>query len=359
MGDSTKRRCPRPQNNLRMTTERKFSMTQTLQFRYYYKNQSEQFHFYKIPKVLFTDARFKGLSAEAKILYGLMLDRMSLSMKNGWMDNQNRIYIYFTLEDAVELLGCGHGKAVRLFSELDSVKGIGLIERKKQGQGKPAKIYVKNFLEDEAADGGSDENKTSQNRNSEKGDFQGKDEQFSQNGNSQQGVTSDFQKSALLKKESQDIPFSGSLDFSKSNGNNTDLSKTERNDTESFYDSMDGMERAREKQEMEQLIRRNIEYDVLFLRNPSCDREIDEIVSLMTEVATSRRSMIHLDKQDIPQPMVKERLLSLQCEHIEYVLERMQSNTAKIHNIRSYLLTALYHAPETIHHYYAAQMRED
>ena len=81
------------------------------------------------------------------------------------------------------------------------------------------------------------------------------------------------------------------------------------------------MERARKKQEMEQLIRRNIEYDVLFLRNPSCDKEIDEIVSLMTEVATSRRSTIHLDKQGIPQPMVKERLLSLQCEHIEYVLE--------------------------------------
>ena len=334
-------------------------MTSTLQFRYYDKDQSEQFSFYRIPKALFTDARFRGLSAEAKILYGLMLDRMSLSRKNGWTDRENHVYIYFTLEDALELMGCGHGKAVRLFAELDSVKGIGLIERRKQGQGKPARIYVKNFLEDEAVDKDSDESKTSQNRKSEKGDFQGKDEQFSQNGNSQQGVTSDFQKSALLKKESPDIPFSGSLDFSKSNGNNTDLSKTERNNTESFNDSMDGMERARKKQEMEQLIRRNIEYDVLFLRNPSCDKEIDEIVSLMTEVATSRRSTIHLDKQDIPQPMVKERLLSLQCEHIEYVLERMQSSTAKIHNIRAYLLTALYHAPETIHHYYAAQMRAD
>lgn len=333
-------------------------MTQTLQFRYYYKNQAEQFNFYKIPKVLFTDPRFKGLSAEAKILYGLMLDRMSLSMKNGWMDSQNRIYIYFTLEDALELMGCGQGKAVRLFAELDSVKGIGLIERKKQGQGKPAKIYVKNFLEDETADGGSDENKTSQNRNSEKGDFQGKEGQLSPNRNFQQEVTSDFQKSALLQRESQDLSKTGSLDFPKSNRNNTDLSKTERNDTESFYDSMDGMERAREKEKMEQLIRRNIEYDVLFLRNPSCDREIDEIVSLMTEVATSRRSTIHLDKQDIPQPMVKKRLLSLQCEHIEYVLERMQNSTTKIHNIRAYLLTALYHAPETIHHYYSAQMRE-
>lgn len=334
-------------------------MTSTLQFRYYDKDQSDQFSFYRIPKALFTDARFRGLSAEAKILYGLMLDRMSLSRKNGWTDRENHVYIYFTLEDALELMGCGHGKAVRLFAELDSVKGIGLIERRKQGQGKPARIYVKNFLEDEAVDKDSDENKTSQNRKSEKGDFQGKDEQFSQNGNSQQGVTSDFQKSALLKKESPDIPFSGSLDFSKSNGNNTDLSKTERNNTESFNDSMDGMERARKKQEMEQLIRRNIEYDVLFLRNPSCDKEIDEIVSLMTEVATSRRSTIHLDKQGIPQPMVKERLLSLQCEHIEYVLECMKNSTAKIHNIRAYLLTALYHAPETIHHYYAAQMRAD
>ena len=167
-----------------------------------------------------------------------------------------------------------------------------------------------------------------------------------------------FKSLHFCKKKVKTYPKIGSLDFPKSNGNNTDLSKTERNDTESFYDSMDGMEHAREKQEMEQLIRRNIEYDVLFLRNPSCDREIDEIVSLMTEVATSRRSTIHLDKQDIPQPMVKERLLSLQCEHIEYVLERMQSSTAKIHNIRAYLLTALYHAPETIHHYYAAQMRE-
>ena len=118
------------------------------------------------------------------------------------------------------------------------------------------------------------------------------------------------------------------------------------------------MERTRERQQMKAQICYNIEYDVLFSRNPTCKQEIDEMVLLMTEVATSRRSTIHLDKQDIPQPMVKERLLSLQCEHIEYVLERMQSSTAKIHNIRAYLLTALYHAPETIHHNYAAQMRE-
>ncbi|MFR8557734.1 MAG: replication initiator protein A [Acutalibacteraceae bacterium] len=82
------------------------------------------------------------MSAEAKVLYGLFLDRMSLSVKNGWMDADDRVFIYFTLEDAIKLLCCGHTKAVALFSEVEKV---GLIERKKQGQGKPTKIYVKNF----------------------------------------------------------------------------------------------------------------------------------------------------------------------------------------------------------------------
>ena len=59
---------------------------------YFYGNQAEQFSFYRIPKVLFTDERYKGISAEAKILYGILLDRISLSQKNGWLDEANRVY---------------------------------------------------------------------------------------------------------------------------------------------------------------------------------------------------------------------------------------------------------------------------
>lgn len=114
-------------------------------FDYYYGGEAEQYSFYRIPKLLFTDNRFKGLSCEAKVLYGLMLDRMDLSMKNGWVDDKNRVYIYFTLDDAQSCLRCGHDKGVKLFAELDS-KGIGLIQRVKQGLGKPARIYVKNFI---------------------------------------------------------------------------------------------------------------------------------------------------------------------------------------------------------------------
>ena len=335
-------------------------MTSTLQFRYYDKDQSDQFSFYRIPKALFTDARFRGLSAEAKILYGLMLDRMSLSRKNGWTDRENHVYIYFTLEDVLELMGCGHGKAVRLFAELDSVKGIGLIERRKQGQGKPARIYVKNFLEDEA----SDEFKTSQNRKSESEGFCEEGEQspfFSSLAESNTVQTSCFEKSALLKKGSPDFPERSSLDFPKSDGNNIENNKTEYSQIKIIYpsqDRMDKIEHTRERQQMKAQICYNIEYDVLFSRNPTCKQEIDEMVLLMTEVATSKRSTIRLDQQELPQPMVKERMLSLQCEHIEYVLESVKNSTTQIHNIRAYLLTALYHAPETIHHYYATQMRE-
>lgn len=71
---------------------------------YFYGAESEQFSFYRIPKVLFTEERFKAISAEAKVLYGLLLDRMSLSAKNGWQDKENRVYIIFTIEDIMEAM---------------------------------------------------------------------------------------------------------------------------------------------------------------------------------------------------------------------------------------------------------------
>ena len=98
------------------------------------------FSFYRIPKALFTDARIRGISAEAKILYGLLLDRMGLSVKNGWTDDTGRVYIIFTTEEIMEALYCADNKATKLMKELES---CGLIERKRRGLGKPSLIYVK------------------------------------------------------------------------------------------------------------------------------------------------------------------------------------------------------------------------
>ncbi|MDO4344996.1 MAG: replication initiator protein A, partial [Eubacteriales bacterium] len=119
---------------------------QTVSFDYFHGCESEQFAFYRIPKVLFTNDYFKGLSSDAKVLYGLMLDRMALSVRNHWIDDRDRVYIIFTLEQVMEYMNCGKDKGVKILAELDAEKGIGLIERVKRGLGKPTIIYVKSFL---------------------------------------------------------------------------------------------------------------------------------------------------------------------------------------------------------------------
>lgn len=101
---------------------------QTISFDYFHGCESEQFTFYRIPKVLFTNDYFKGLSSDAKVLYGLMLDRMALSVKNHWIDDKDRVYIIFTLEQVMEYMNCGKDKGVKILAELDTEKGIGLIE---------------------------------------------------------------------------------------------------------------------------------------------------------------------------------------------------------------------------------------
>ena len=120
-------------------------MGNTINFDYYYGIEAELFSFYRVPRLLIKDERFKGLSSDAKLLYGLMLDRMSLSMKNGWLDDENRAYIIYTVDAVMEDLGCSKPTCTKIMRELDSDNGIGLIEKKRRGLGKPDIIYVKNF----------------------------------------------------------------------------------------------------------------------------------------------------------------------------------------------------------------------
>ena len=112
-------------------------MREVLQLDYYYGIEAEQFSFYRIPRLLTGMMRdLRNYPADAKLLYGLMLDRMSMSMKNGWFDEENRLYIIYTIDSIMEDLGCGKDKAVKILAELDSVKGIGLVEKVRRGLGK-------------------------------------------------------------------------------------------------------------------------------------------------------------------------------------------------------------------------------
>ena len=115
-----------------------------MNFDFFYGEQSEQYAFYRTPKVFYTDEKFRGLSSDAKILYGILLDRVSLSAKNEWHDEDGRVYVFMTINSVKHSMGCAHQKACGLLAELEE---FGLIERKKQGLGKPTKIYVKNFIQ--------------------------------------------------------------------------------------------------------------------------------------------------------------------------------------------------------------------
>ena len=329
-------------------------MPSNLNLDYYYGTEADQYSFYRIPKTLLTDPRYKSVSIEAKVLYGLLLDRMSLSVKNNWMDIEKRIYIYFTLENVMCIMDCGHNKAVKLFAELDRT---GLIERIKQGQGRPTRIYVKNFIlpplpapapEPEPPQPPED----------------GETSSFGKSAPVQELLTSQTGKPAL--------PKTGSLDFPKGAANKTEKNKTELNDTDlSIHPPtpaplasppagrpksrmrIDEMDRYRE------LIKENIDFDLLLQEHPYDEETLEGYVELMVEVCCSRRDFIRIAGEEMPTGVVKSRFLKLTHEHIAYVLDSLSQNTTLVKNIKAYTLAALYNAPTTISQYYASLVSHD
>ena len=327
---------------------------QPLQLDYFYGGEAEQYSFYRIPKVLFTDQSYSTMTMEARVLYGLMLDRMSLSARNGWLDGYGRVFIFFTLEDAMALMGFGHNKAVRHFRELED---MGLIERKKQGQGRPTRIYVKNFIapqeQGQAATPAPVPLETSQKGKSALPAADGAD-----------ALTSEIRKSAL--------PGEGSQDFPKSNANNTEKNKTEKSDTElsipsSLPATPDRKSTSRERlsdridrmDAFREVIRENIDYDYLLQDHPHDAEQIDGYVEMIVETCCSTRDFTRISKEDVPTGVVKARFLKLTREHIEYVMDCLSRNTTQIGNIKAYLLAALYNAPVTIGQYYTALVGHD
>ena len=331
-------------------------MLSNLNLDYYYGSEAEQYSFYRIPKVLLTDPRYKGVSIEAKVLYGLLLDRMGLSTKNGWLDSERRVYIYFTQEDAMALMSCGKDKATKLFRELDQ-DGIGLIERKKQGQGRPTRIYVKNFLL--PPDPGQPQQPDTPPSN-----FQTAENQQSRPLDSAALLTAEIPQSAPLKSRSQDSGFSAP--------NKTEKKNTELNDTDpsilpptpamashAFVGRSKHRMRMDEMDSYRELIKENIDYDLLLREHPYDADTLEGYLELMVEVCCSRRDFIRISGDDIPTGVVKSRFLKLDHEHISYVLDSMNQNTTLIRNIKAYTLAALYNAPTTISQYYASLVSHD
>lgn len=201
-------------------------------FDYYRGVEAEQYSFYRIPKMLFTDTIFQDLSCEAKVLYGLMLDRMSLSLKNHWMDEEERVYIIFTVNNICDLMNCGTQKAVRLLKELDVKTGIGLIEKKRLGLGKPNVIYVKNFMiKDE--EGEKQQTEQKQSRIVDIEELQDKRQKFLNDENHNSGIVKSInQEDAESEVQNSENHNSGMMKMENQTVSETQLKNSENHNSE-------------------------------------------------------------------------------------------------------------------------------
>ena len=396
---------------------------QKIQFDYFRGMEAEQYSFYRVPKVLFTAECFKSLSCEAKVLYGLMLDRMSLSIKNRWFDDEDRVYIIFTVDEIAELMNCGTQKAVKLIKELDTSNGIGLIEKKRLGLGKPNVIYVKNFMIKEIpnqlmktdnvqkqeeyfteetvmgenagkiADMQSEGNFQEEIANLQKQEEERGKSAISQNCENHhskivkitnqelsesQFKNSENHNSGMMKTTNQEFPESqfnnyenqnsGMMkmeiqEFLKSQSNKTDINNTDLSETDIIqsYQIQSRSPVSPDKRDVieEMKIYRELIQERIEYKYHE-QEDVDELVELMVEVMMMPDdSTIRIAGVDKPVALVKNRFMKLNYSHIEYVLFCLHRNTTKVGNIKAYLLTTLYNAPLTISNYYQAEVNHD
>ena len=275
---------------------------------YFYGQSGELFSYFRIPKALFQDSRFRQLSTDARTLYGILLDRMSLSAKNGWMDKQGRVYIIYTVREVQESLCCAEHKAVKLFRELEE---IDLIERKRRGLGKPSLIYVKDFTTGLS----KMHNLTCANSNS---------------GAAQSAV--------------QEPP--------KPQANKTDKNNTEMNEPDPIHSGDI-------REQLEDYFYQTLEVELLLRLCPDDENTIYQIVDLLVDTCSTKRKLLRIAGDDKPAEVVRSRLKKLNADHIRFVLDCLAENTAPVRNMKQYLLAMLYNAPTTMNLYYQNKTNHD
>ena len=280
---------------------------------YFYGQAGELFSFFRIPKALFQEQRFQNLSTDAKILYGILLDRMSLSVKNEWFDKKGRVFIIFTIEDVKRTLRCADNKATRLLRELEK---FGLIERKRRGQGKPCLVYVKNFSAESSKE-------SVKNR--------------------------DIDDSCGSKIACQDPV--------KSRGIKKKENKTEMNNTNLILSNES--EKMKNRELLEEYFSRSLEMDLLLRLYPDDEDTLYQIVNLLVDTCATNRKLLHIAGDDKPAEVVRSRFMKLNADHIRFVLKCLAENSNPIRNMKQYLLASLYNAPTTMQLSYQNQTNHD
>ena len=322
---------------------------------YYYGNESEQYVFYRIPKVLFTEPCFKKMSNDARVLYGLMLDRMGLSIKNNWHDEDNRIYIYFTLEDVQEYMSCGHTKGVKIIAELEK---LNLIERVKQGQGKPTKIYIKKFFTDEGHSYPQKNKSYPQSYPQGSLDFSKQEVQTSANEKSRlpQNGSADFSKADTNNTKYNNNDFNNN-DFNKSMSKSVSCHINENkfnNDYDNDYDidCSDNSEYPlnsfintdKKQKQIENYVKEQINYKSLSSSSLVGKEEVDSLIFIITEIMLSNSPTIRIGSEDKPLSVVQSVISKVDYGIIIYTINKFKEQKHPIKHKKTYLLTCLYNA---------------
>lgn len=273
-------------------------------------NEENSGAFYRIPKYLFGEKYKNILSTDAKLLYALLLDRASLSAHNGWFAEDGRVFLYFTVAEASEILKMNKNKITRLFREIESA---GLIERKNKGLGKAAVIYlqinVEKYLQN--VDSAIHENK---HKNPQKED------------------------SGIHKK--------GIQESTNLSGNNTEYNNNYFNKTEPTT-----------KEGWAEILRENVEYDIMIHYRPQ--EKLDTLISIAAETLCGYAETYRINNADVPYEAVKEKFLTLNEDHIIYAVDILDEVKWNVKKMRSYILTVLYNAPDTMDAYYQALVNRD
>ena len=280
---------------------------------YFYGQAGELFSFFRIPKALFQEQRFQDLLTDAKTLYGILLDRMSLSVKNEWFDKKGRVFIIFTIEDVKRTLRCADNKATRLLRELEK---FGLIERKRRGQGKPCLVYVKNF-------------------------------------------SAESSKESVKNRDNDDSCGSkiACQDPVKSRGIKKKENKTEMNNTNLILS--DESEKMKNRELLEEYFSHSLEIDLLLRLYPDDEDTLYQIVNLLVDTCATNRKLLHIAGDDKPAEVVRSRFMKLNADHIRFVLKCLAENSSPIRNMKQYLLASLYNAPTTMQLSYQNQTNHD
>ena len=290
-----------------------------IEFDYYYGAEAEQFTFIRVPKVLFTDKEhFGSLSNEAKLMYGLLLERMSLSRKNNWIDDENRVYIIFLIEEIEEIMDVCHDKALNILKELDDVNGIGLVKKKRRGLGLPSILYVKNFIINES--------------------------DSLQNGK-QDNTDNSEHTSRSLKN--------GFLEVDKTDTNNTEINNTDLSYTDYQSINQSASPHSRlideiDRETLEQSVKEQIEYDNLITHpDEAVVSMVEEIKDLIVDVISGERN-IFVEGKKISEEAARSAYRKLTSEHITDVLRNILNYPGKISRIDRFLTAALYNSAFTL-----------